>query len=589
MENRIKMIYKAALLPILFLCSTISVFAKTDVSYRTIDETTKQIDVTIQLQKNDYVYKDYISVAADHPEIDLSEWKVDIQPTNHFSKEFRETKKVYDKNFTLTVEVTKKPEAKTENTHIHLSYYLASHKGIVEKTIPFDEPELHGEIEQVVTNIDALVKTEKEGSRKKNNKKEKKSWTKYLQDLVKKTKSPWIQIIIALLLGILLSLTPCIYPMVPITVGILQAQGSKSVLYNFFLSLLYVMGIATTFSILGLIAAFTGQVFGSILSNPIFVTIVVIFLAYLALSMLGFYEMYIPRFMQTTGGSTSKKSLFSIFAFGLASGSIASPCVSPGLVLLLSIVTTMGSKLLGFLLLFAFGVGLGTPLLLVGTFSGSLTMMPKAGMWMLEIKKIFGLLLFGVCFYFLQNIMPFNILLWILAAFLLLVGTFYLYSITPYDSKFWKLFKNLIGIGSIALSVLVAFNAYKETYIAKPTKKISFWKKDFNKALQQAKMENKKLFVDFYTPVCSICKTIDKKVFTDKAVIDVLEEKFVNVKVDGSDPSKEPFASLHKAHKIFGFPTFLLLDPHTGAVIKRWSSEFNSIPNKEIIKLLKGL
>lgn len=185
--------------------------------------------------------------------------------------------------------------------------------------------------------------------------------------------------------------------------------------------------------------------------------------------------------------------------------------------------------------------------------------------------------------------MPFNILLWILAAFLLLVGTFYLYSITPYDSKFWKLFKNLIGIGSIALSVLVAFNAYKETYIAKPTKKISFWKKDFNKALQQAKMENKKLFVDFYTPVCSICKTIDKKVFTDKAVIDVLEEKFVNVKVDGSDPSKEPFASLHKAHKIFGFPTFLLLDPHTGAVIKRWSSEFNSIPNKEIIKLLKGL
>jgi len=580
---------KSILLPLLFVFNTSILSAKTDITYTQIDENTKKIDVKLQLEKGDSVYKDNIEVAADHPQVQLSEWKINRIPTTRFSKDFREAKQVYDRDFTLTFEATKAPEQDVKNAHIHVSYYLESKKGIVEETIPFEEAELHGEIEDVVTNIDTLILVEEANESKKNKKKEKKSWTQYLQNLVKTTKSPWVQIIIALLLGILLSLTPCIYPMVPITVGILQAQGSKSVLHNFLLSLLYVMGIAVTFASLGLIAAFTGQVFGSILSNPIFVTIVVIFLAYLALSMLGFYEMYIPRFMQTSTGNSGKKSLLSIFLFGVASGSIASPCVSPGLVLLLSIVTTMGSKLLGFLLLFAFGIGLGVPLIIVGTFSGSIAMMPKAGMWMLEIKKIFGLLLFGVCFYFLQNIMPFSILLWFLAVFLIFIGAFYLYSVAPYDSKFWKLFKNIVGICSIALAVFVGFNAYKETYITKPVQEIVFWEKDFVKALQEAKKENKKLLVDFYTPVCAICKAIDKKVFRDKEVIDTLQEKFISVKVDGSDPSKEPFASLNKTHKIFGFPTFLLLNPDTGKVIKRWSSEFNGMSNKDIIKLFKNL
>ena len=577
------------LLTALFICNTLTTIAKTDILYKQVDETTKKINLTLKLKDGDFIYKDHLNVESDHPDIEISEWKINIQPTNHFSKEFRETKKVYNQDFTINIVAITKPHANTKNARLHISYYLKSKGGIVEETIPFEEEELHGEIEEIVTNIDTLAKTEDTRKQKNNRKKTKKTWTQYLQDLVKQTKSPWVQILIALLLGILLSLTPCIYPMIPITIGILQAQGSKSIFSNFLLSLLYVMGISVTFSILGLVAAFTGQVFGSILSNPLFVIVVVMFLAYLGLSMLGFYEMYIPRFMQKTGGSGGKKSLLSIFVFGLASGSIASPCVSPGLVLLLSIVTTMGSKLLGFLLLFAFGIGLGLPLIIVGTFSGSISMMPRAGAWMLEIKKIFGLLLFGVCFYFLQNIMPYNILLAILSGFMLFIGIVYLYSITRYDSTFWKFFKNIIGIGSIILAVLSAFNAYKETYITKYVQEISFWQKDYNKALEQAKAENKLLLIDFYTPICTICKAIDKKVFTNEAIIRTVKKKFVNVKIDGSDPSKEPFASLNKTYKVFGFPTFLLIDPQTGNVIKKWSSEFNNMTNENIIKALEAL
>ena len=109
-------------------------------------------------------------------------------------------------------------------------------------------------------------------------------------------------------------------------------------------------------------------------------------MAYLALSMFGFYDMYVPNILQTKNNVNHKGSLFSAFVFGAISGSIASPCLSPGLALLLTIVATLGNNLLGFLLLFSFGIGLSIPLLIIGTFSSSINILPQAGMWMIEVK-----------------------------------------------------------------------------------------------------------------------------------------------------------------------------------------------------------
>jgi len=580
------------LLPLLFFYTTIT-NSKTEFTSKKVDENTQKINLNINVNDGDFIYKDYIDISVDHPDIVLSDWHSDDASTKHFSKEFKAIKKIFDKDFSVAFSATKKTNAEIKDAHIHLSYYLNSAKGIVEETIPLKLPDdIHFGIEEIPTNIDISVQTEKEeersGKKTPKDKKQKRSITEYLQDLVEKADSIWIKIILAFLLGILLSLTPCIYPMVPITVGILQAQGSKSVWSNFFLSFTYVTGMSTTFAILGLIAAFTGQIFGTLLSNPIFVVILVSFLIYMALSLFGFYEIYIPKSLQPKGGGApTKGSLLSIFLFGIISGSVASPCVSPGLVLLLSIVATLASKVLGFLLLFAFGLGLGAPLILIGTFSGSMNMLPKAGAWMIEIKKLFGLLLFGVVFYFLNNILPFNILLWILSAFLLVVGIYYFFSVKTTDSRAWKLFKNIVGIICCALSIFVAFNAYKQTYLTKPAPEITFWEKDFDTAMAKAKKENKKLFLDFWSEVCTICKAINKKVFSDQKVVSALQENFVSVKIDGTDQNEEPFASLHKKHKIFGFPTFLLIDPQTGEVIKRWSSEFYNKSNEEIVELLK--
>ena len=551
------------------------------------DKETQQIDITISIDKGDFVYKDYIDISIDNPDVEITDWHSDQNSVDYFSKEFRETKKIYNTDFTMSCNLLNNSGCDISNSNIHVAYYLHSKKGLVEEVLPLGQRQNKCKCNDCIeTNIDTGVKAKKPDTK---NKKEKQTWSAYISDLVKTTDSIWIKILLSLLLGILLSLTPCIYPMIPITVGILQAQGSKSVFYNFFLALTYTVGISITFAALGLIAAFTGQLFGSILANPLFVIVLVLILIYLAFSMFGFYEIYIPKFLQQREGVSAKGTILSTFLFGVVSGTIASPCVSPGLVLLLSIVIAIGSKAIGFIMLFAFGLGLGFPLLLVGTFSGSINKLPKAGAWMIEIKKIFGIMMFGVCFYFLGNILPWYVILWMISLFSLLTGTYYLFGVKPYDTRPWKIYKALLGTAFCAASIFFATQAYKEIYIAQITKEDTFWAKEYKTALAQAKKENKALFIDFWATWCSSCKAIDKKLFTDPNVKDLFSKKFINVKIDGSNPQDTQFVSLKKKFNVIGVPVFLLIDPHTEKIIKRWTTQFYELTNQEIIKQIQEL
>ena len=184
-------------------------------------------------------------------------------------------------------------------------------------------------------------------------------------------------------------------------------------------------------------------------------------LVYLALAMIGLYDMYIPRFMQPRDHKINHGSFISAFAFGAISGIVASPCLSPGLVCLLCIVTTLGSKLLGFILLFAFGVGLGIPLLIIGTFSSSLSLLPSAGMWMIEVKKIFGFLMLAMCLYFLNYITPWHIMGWIIVAFALIVGSIFFYYASKAYNKIWQTIYTGIGIFLIASAIFLGFKAFQ--------------------------------------------------------------------------------------------------------------------------------
>lgn len=555
-----------------------------------VNDITQDITLNVSLSPKDFILKESIDISVDHPDIKLSPWKADKEAVERYEATFKDTKKVFAGDFTLSLQATSnRPHTEIKNARLYISYYLGSQKRTVQDVLPLKtKKQAAAEHEMTIGKAPIIDTKEKVVVIKKKEPADTRptTWSASLSRLVATTETFWIRILLVLLLGLLLSLTPCIYPMIPITLGILQTRGSTSVFYNFLQALVYITGIATTFALLGLMAAFTGQVFGSLMTNPFFIIVIALLLAYLGLSMFGLYDMYTPRFMRKGAGTGSaQKSLLSIFLFGVISGTVASPCLSPGLILLLSIVSTIGSKLLGFALLFSFGIGLGIPLLIIGTFSGSLNALPRAGMWMVEVKKIFGFMLFGMAFYFLNNILPWYLLLLSMTLFMLVAGIFYFYSIKKTDARATRVTKNTIGVICCVLAVLLAAKTYQAVFLSQEVVD-TFWYTKAQQALHVAKRERKKLFIDIGAPFCSICKTIDKNLFQNAQVRAALN-KFVTLKIDGSDKSDTAFESIRKRYKVVGFPTFLLIDAQTEELVTRWSGELYDVSAQDFIKQLK--
>jgi len=267
--------------------------------------------------------------------------------------------------------------------------------------------------------------------------------------LLQKEKSGWFTLVLAFLAGVLVSFTPCVYPMIPITVGILQAQASSSLLYNFLSALSYVTGIAVVYAGLGYLSATTSLIFGRWLASPWVIFFMILFFLYMAFSMFGFYEMYSPSFLSRGTQASAKKSLLSSFLFGLISGTVASPCLTPALALLLGVVAKSGNPLFGFAVLFSFSLGMGLLLILVGTFSSTLNMLPRAGLWMDEIKKVFGFMMLGVCVYFAQPIMSSMLTLQLYAGVLGIASVYYF--VGAKTSKVKAVVGVLLVLGAIVL------------------------------------------------------------------------------------------------------------------------------------------
>ena len=402
--------------------------------------------------------------------------------------------------------------------------------------------------------------------------------TNFISSLLTETQSYSIQLFLALLLGLLMSLTPCLYPMIPITMGILQSQGSnKSLLKNLTLALSYTSGIASTFALLGLTAAFTGQLFGKIMQNPYVITILVLWLLYMAFGMLGAYELFLPKVTQQSD-LKKKGSLLTAFLFGALSGTIASPCLSPGLALLLTIVAALGDLIKGFFLLFSFGLGLGIPLTIIGTFSGSISMLPRAGMWMVEVKRVFGFLLLALAFYFAKNIL--TIKLWIILVTLccIAVAIFFISTLRKRDSKVLKLYKIAVIFAFLSVPFFAVQN-YRQSL----NQKTIDWQTNLEQAQEAAKQSNKNILIDFTTDYCSLCKQIEKNLFEQKVVAKYLETNFVPTYINLSNPEHE---TLQTKFKIKGVPTIIIVD-HELKELKRFGSELTDFTATRFIALLK--
>ncbi|MFH1655959.1 MAG: cytochrome c biogenesis protein CcdA [Candidatus Omnitrophota bacterium] len=197
--------------------------------------------------------------------------------------------------------------------------------------------------------------------------------------------------------GVLVSFSPCAYPLLPVTIGYIGIKGAKTKLKGFLLSLVYVSGIAITYSVLGLIAALTGSLFGVISSHPLSYLIVGIIFILFGFSLMEILKIPFPS---VSIKKPEGKGFLSVFVLGLISGLVIGPCIAPALGAILVYIASKGNILYGASLLFTFAYGMGLLLILAGTFSGFFLSLPKAGNWLLKVRKISGLILIIVGVYF---------------------------------------------------------------------------------------------------------------------------------------------------------------------------------------------
>ncbi len=207
-----------------------------------------------------------------------------------------------------------------------------------------------------------------------------------------------VDYLVAFMGGIAASFTPCVYPLIPVSVGYIGASSAGSKLKGFTLSLSYVTGIAVVYSLLGLLASLTGQIFGTVSAHPLTYISVGVVIILFGVSILEVFSIPLPNIIKS--GLLKKKNHFSVFVLGLVSGLVISPCLTPVVGAILAYLALKKNLIYGASLLFSFAYGMGLILILSGTFSGILAALPKSGKWMEYIKKAGALVLIGMGIYF---------------------------------------------------------------------------------------------------------------------------------------------------------------------------------------------
>ena len=359
--------------------------------------------------------------------------------------------------------------------------------------------------------------------------------------------------------GVLLNLTPCVYPIIPITIGFFAnqgaAQGGKSNLKRTFaMSSIYVFGMAITYSVLGVIASLTGGLFGAALQSPLVLIGLAVLMLALSLSMFGVYEFKLPDSLNrlANSGDQSKSSFFSALVMGLTMGIVAAPCIGPFVVALLVYVSQKGDPLFGFLLFFVLALGLGFPFIFLGAFSGSLKALPRSGMWMVTVRKVFGLVLIGMALYFLNPLMG-DWAKYVFITFFAISAVYLLFfeaeKAKPVQFA-WVL--RAIGVGAAALAVFFALPKRVESSIV--------WQPYSEQAVAEAQKQGKGVIIDSYATWCIPCKELDELTFTDTNVKQEAE-KFITLKLDltSNDPNTEAGRARNR-FKIIGVPTIVFLD-----------------------------
>lgn len=374
--------------------------------------------------------------------------------------------------------------------------------------------------------------------------------------------------------GLALNLTPCIYPLIPITISYFggQAEGKKGGVVAH--AVIYVLGMAATYSALGVIAAFTGSLFGMALQYPPVLIGIALIMVVLALSMFDVYELRMPAFLNKFAGG-SQKGYFGTFFMGLTVGIIAAPCIGPFVLGLLTYVGNKGNVVLGFSLFFVLALGLGVPFLILGIFSGSLAKIPRSGAWMVWVRTIFGFILVGMAIYFLKSLFPNPLLYDLSLALTMLLAGIYMAWIEPTKTpgKVFPFVRNVIGVVFFVLALLTASGGIRGTLDEQVNVRIQgmgaaggakleaiAWAPYSEEKLAAAAREGKTVFIDFFTDWCIACKEMDRDTFSQPEVV-AASRDFVMLRSNLTTDKDPVIKELYRRYQVRGVPTYVILGP----------------------------
>ncbi len=389
-----------------------------------------------------------------------------------------------------------------------------------------------------------------------------------------KQDSLWFTLVAFFIGGLLLSLTPCVFPMYPILTGIIVGQGQQLTTKKAFsLSFVYVQGMAVTYTVLGVVVAMAGAKFQAAFQHPALLISLSVLFVFLALSMFGVFNLSLPGGWQNKLNNLSNKqqggSVTGVLMMGVISGLVASPCTTAPLTGALLYISQTGDIVLGASALYALSLGMGLPLLILGSSGGKL--LPKAGAWMNIIKNIFGLLLLAVPIFLLERLIPAiaSQTLWVL---LLLASASYFYvanqnSNNTKSSGFWY------GVRALLIFLLMFWGANLGYQLISPnnshnittsTQHQALFKQVTNLSqLQQeiikANKQGKTVMVDLYADWCVACKEFEKYTFSSPQVQQALKNTLwlqIDMTAFGSKENSE----LAEYYKIFGLPSILFFD-----------------------------
>lgn len=368
--------------------------------------------------------------------------------------------------------------------------------------------------------------------------------------------------------GLLTSFTPCVFPMIPITIAVLAKDAQKRTrLQSVILSFTYVLGIALTYAILGVIAASTGSLFGALLTSTSFLVFMcAVFLA-MSFSLFGFYEIQPPAFLRDRlSRSGQGGGILNAFLSGIIAGVVASPCVGPVLVGILTYVAQSKDVFLGFWLLFVFALGMGMLFLVIGISTQATKLLPKSGAWMDAVKHLSGILMLGVFYYYLSFLIQARWHDLALGFGLIVLGSLG-GAFGGSHTKIEKIKKGLclaFILGGAALLVVGALDLRPQLSSQTLTGAPSFntntltWKPLTEEALKEAAAKKKPVLIDFFAEWCAACHELEKLTFTNQRV-QLLATQFELLRFDATKESPE-LEIFREKFGIVGLPWVVFID-----------------------------